>query len=169
VIEDEEYRKAIRSFTTGVTIVTIPTSGGMHGMTASSFASVSVVPQLVSINVAKVARAHAYMMDAATFGINLLLETQHDLANFFARRGSPDAGFASRLVAGTPILGESLGYFVCRKWACYDGGDHTIVVGEVLAIERTDARPLVCSRGRFHALGTQLTGIPPAAALITTT
>ncbi len=52
-----------------------------------------------------------------------------------------------------PILTGTMGWFVCRRWAAYEGGDHTILVGEAMTIYRTDDRPLVCSRGHFYALG----------------
>ncbi len=115
--------------------------------------SVSLVPQLVSINIAKDARAHEHIMRAERFGINLLLESQHALAEYFAGRSGPRVEVPFRWEFGCPVLETTLGHFACLKWATYDGGDHTIVVGEVLQVERTDERPLVCSRGRFHHLG----------------
>jgi flavin reductase len=169
VLDVEEFRKAIRTFTTGVTVVTFPAPGGMHGMTASSFASVSVTPQLVLVSIAKEANAHPHMLRAESFGINLLLESQHDLANYFAGKTSERLEVPYRWVGASPVLEESLGWFACRTWARYAGGDHTILVGEAQAIHRSDERPLVCSRGRFHTLGEKTIGMQPEPALITTT
>ncbi len=163
MIDTEEFRKAIRSFTTGVTIVTVATGqdNAMHGMTASSFASVSVKPQLVSINVEKTANAHPFMVKADRFTINILTEAQLDLASYFAGR-TPGIRREARYhwFDGWPILDESLGYFACKKWAQYDGGDHTIFVGEAMSLVRTDERPLLHSRGRFHTIGQQIMNIP---------
>lgn len=157
MLDAEEFRKAIRTFTTGITVITVPTGGaggGMHGMTAGSFASVSHKPQLVSINVAKTARTHAFIEKANLYTINLLKASQGELADYFAGRLlgvalSPSYGWEGEW----PVLSESLGYFACRKWAQYDGGDHSIFVGEVVKLVRTDEAPLVNSRGRFHVLG----------------
>jgi flavin reductase len=153
MLDAEEFRKAIRTFTTGVSVVTFPAPDGMHGMTASSFASVSVVPHLVLVSIAKRANAHAHMMASDAFGINLLLESQHDLADYFAGKMPERVEVPYRWVGASPVLEESLGWFACRVWARHAGGDHTILVGEVVAFHRTDERPLVCSRGRFHTLG----------------
>jgi flavin reductase (DIM6/NTAB) family NADH-FMN oxidoreductase RutF len=157
MVDPEEFRKGLRAFTTGVTVVTIPTAdGAMHAMTASSFAAVSVMPQLVAVSVAKVAKAHALMFDADCYGINLLSEDQGQLANYFANRldewWDPDHEW----IEGTPLLLGTMGSFSCRRWAAYDGGDHTIFVGEALHLRRTEQPPLVCSRGRFHKLGDRL-------------
>jgi flavin reductase (DIM6/NTAB) family NADH-FMN oxidoreductase RutF len=130
---------------------------------------VSIVPQLVSINIAKDANAHPLMMAAEAFGINLMLESQHDLANYFAGKMPERVPVPFRWIGNSPVLNESLGWFACRTWARYDGGDHTILVGEVEAVQRSDERPLVCSRGRFHVLGTRTAGVQPDPALITTT
>jgi flavin reductase (DIM6/NTAB) family NADH-FMN oxidoreductase RutF len=158
VLDAEEFRKAIRTFTTGITVITVPAGGQeMHGMTAGSFASVSHNPQLVSVNVAKTARTHAFIKKANLFTINLLKASQGDLADYFAGRLlgvslSPAYYWENEW----PILTESLGYFLCREWAQYDGGDHSIFVGEVIKLVRTDEAPLVNSRGRFHILGDRI-------------
>ena len=132
MLDAEEFRKAIRTFTTGITVITVPTgdASGMHGMTAGSFASVSHKPQLVSINVAKTARTHAFIEKASLYTINLLKASQGELADYFAGRLlgislSPVYHWED----DWPVLSESLGYFACRKWAQYDGGDHSIFVG----------------------------------------
>jgi flavin reductase len=157
VPDAEEFRMGLRSFTTGVTVVTVPDGrGDMHAMTASSFAAVSVSPQLASVAVAKCAKAHDLLLQAETYGINFLDEDQAMLANYFANRLSVRWVCERTWVNGTPLLTGTMGWFSCRKWAIYDGGDHTIFVGEALALHRTSRAPLVCSRGRFHKLGDRL-------------
>jgi flavin reductase (DIM6/NTAB) family NADH-FMN oxidoreductase RutF len=166
MVDPEEFRKGLRAFTTGVTVVTIDGPDGLHGMTSSSFAAVSSEPQLVLFSVARRARAHGMLLAAERFAINLLQDSQSALADHFAGRHA-----GARLdpecdtVAGCSVLKHTLGYFACRKWAQYPGGDHTIFVGEVLQMARSDAAPLVCSRGSFHRLGERIEarpGVPPA-------
>jgi flavin reductase (DIM6/NTAB) family NADH-FMN oxidoreductase RutF len=157
MVNPEEFRKGLRSFTTGVTVVTVPDGkGGMHAMTASSFASVSVVPQLASVNICKASKAHDLLMRASSYGINFLCEDQAPLANYFANRLPERREIDHIWVDGTPLLTGTMGWFACKRWAAYDGGEHTIFVGEALALHRTERAPLVCSRGRFHSLGPKL-------------
>jgi flavin reductase len=157
MVDPEEFRKGLRSFTTGVTVVTMPDGkGGMHAMTASSFAAVSVVPQLASVSICKASKAHDLLMRASSYGINFLCDAQAQLANYFANRLPQRREIEHVWVDGTPLLTGTMGCFVCRRWAAYDGGDHTIIVGEALALHRTEHAPLVCSRGRFHSLGPKL-------------
>jgi flavin reductase (DIM6/NTAB) family NADH-FMN oxidoreductase RutF len=157
MLDPEEFRKGLRSFTTGVTVVTVSDGkGGMHAMTASSFAAVSVNPQLAAVSIAKCARAHPLLLNAQQYGINLLAESQALLANYFANRLAEQWQPEYIWVEGTPVLTGTMGWFSCRRWAAYDGGDHTIFVGEAIALHRTEHLPLVCSRGRFHKLGVRL-------------
>ena len=157
MVDPEEFRKGLRAFTTGVTVVTIPTTDGeMHAMTASSFAAVSLNPPLVAISIAKRAKAHPLLLAAERYGINLLSEGQGHIANYFANRFDEWWDPDHEWIESTPLLTGTMGSFSCRRWATYDGGDHTIFVGEVLALLRTENAPLVCSRGRFHKLGDRL-------------
>ena len=157
MVDLEEFRKGLRSFTTGVTVVTVPDGrDGMHAMTASSFAAVSVVPQLASVSIGKDSKAHDLLLSACSYGINFLGDDQAQLANYFANRLPQRQDIGHIWVGGTPLLTGTMGWFACRRWASYDGGDHTIFVGEALALHRTERAPLVCSRGRFHSLGPRL-------------
>ncbi|MEM5430449.1 flavin reductase family protein [Cupriavidus oxalaticus] len=161
-IDPEEFRKGLRAFTTGVTVVSMADGmGGMHAMTASSFAAVSVAPQLVAVSIAKTARSHALLTADRPYGINILGERQAFHGHYFANRMSEKWEPPYEWEAGAPVLAGTMGWFVCRRWAAYDGGDHTILVGEALRIRRTDDRPLVCSRGEFHALGGKVDVVHP--------
>ena len=166
-INPEEFRKGLRAFTTGVTVVSMPDGqGGMHAMTASSFAAVSVDPQLVAVSIAKAAKSHPLLTTDRPYAINILGETQafhgHYFANRMVQRWAPPLEWN----LDTPVLLGTMGWFVCRRWAAYEGGDHTILVGEVLKIQRTDDKPLVCSRGEFHTLGGRVDVIHPDTSAI---
>ncbi|MFP3557060.1 flavin reductase family protein [Paraburkholderia sp. SIMBA_049] len=153
-IDPEEFRKGLRAFTTGVTVVSMPDGkGGMHGMTASSFAAVSVSPQLVAVSIAKTAKSHALLSGDNCYAINILGEHQGFHGHYFANRMEERWDPPHEWIDGTPILTGTMGWFLCRRWAAYEGGDHTILVGEALKIHRTDERPLVCNRGMFYSLG----------------
>lgn len=154
MVDPEEFRKGLRAFSTGVAIISVKCSDEFHGMTASSFAAVSVDPQLVLFSVARTARAHPLLQGAERFGVNLLQSDQAELGHYFAgRRPDTRLKLDCDWVEQCPILRGTLGYFACQKWAQYPGGDHDIFVGQVLALGRSDAPPLICSRGIFHQLG----------------
>src|SRR6516164_7187613 len=77
MVDPEEFRKGLRSFTTGVTVVTVPDGkGGMHAMTASSFAAVSVDPQLASVSISKLSKSHDLLLSAGSYGVNFLCDDQ---------------------------------------------------------------------------------------------
>lgn len=163
-IDPEEFRKGLRAFTTGVTVVSMADGqGGMHAMTASSFAAVSIDPQLVAVSIAKNAKSHALLEANRPYAINILGEQQAFLGHYFANRMPERWNPRYEWHDGAPVLAGTMGWFVCRRWAAYDGGDHTILVGEALKIQRTDDRPLVCSRGDFHVLGGKVDVIHPDA------
>jgi flavin reductase len=164
MLDQEEFRKGLRAFTTGVTVVSMTDADGkMHAMTASSFAAVSITPQLVAVSIAKAAKSHGLLTGDRPYAINILGEKQafhgHYFANRIPERWEPDCTWED----STPVLTGTMGWFICRRWAAYDGGDHTILVGEALKIHRTDDRPLVCSRGTFHGLGEPVESIYPQA------
>ncbi len=163
-IDPEEFRKGLRAFTTGVTVVSMDDGqGGMHAMTASSFAAVSIDPQLVAVSIAKSARSHALLATSRPYAINILGERQAFLGHYFANRMPERWNPTYEWHDGAPVLTGTMGWFVCRRWAAYDGGDHTILVGEAMKIQRTDDRPLVCSRGDFHTLGGKVDVVHPDA------
>ncbi|RDK05311.1 flavin reductase family protein [Cupriavidus lacunae] len=169
-IDPEEFRKGLRAFTTGVTVVSMDDGhGGMHAMTASSFAAVSVEPQLVAVSVAKTAKSHALLSADGPYAINILGERQAFHGHYFANRMTERWNPSYEWHEGAPVLAGTMGWFVCRRWAAYDGGDHTILVGETLKIHRTDDRPLVCSRGEFHVLGAKVEVVHPDALSQTAT
>jgi flavin reductase (DIM6/NTAB) family NADH-FMN oxidoreductase RutF len=161
-IDPEEFRKGLRAFTTGVTVVSMPDGqGGMHAMTASSFAAVSIDPQLVAVSIAKTAKSHAFLSSDNYYAINILAENQGFHGHYFANRIPERWDPPHEWIADTPILTGTMGWFLCRRWAAYEGGDHTILVGEALQIHRTDDRPLVCNRGTFYSLGQPVEAVHP--------
>nr|WP_106607943.1 flavin reductase family protein [Shimia abyssi] len=141
------YRDALGCFATGVTIVTIPSPTGPIGMTANSFSSISLDPPLVLWCPAKNSQRYPFFAAAQYFAIHVLRDDQKDLALEFARRSdgfetvnwSPDLN-------GVPLLDDCLARFECRQYAAHDGGDHTIVVGQVTNVALNSGSPLLFSQ-----------------------
>jgi flavin reductase len=164
------FRKALRHFPTGVSVVTIregtqvhgmTASSLMHEMTASSFSAVSLDPPLLSVSVNKPGGMHQ-LLDGADgiYALSILSHHQGDIADFYARMPwSVSMDVPMEWHDGCPVIAGSLAWFLCRKWATYDGGDHTIFVGESLsygASDSPDLRPLVWHDSHYHDLGCQL-------------
>jgi len=150
-----EFRRACAKFPTGVTIVTVLDAEGCpHGMTASSFTSVSLEPPLVLVCVDHRASVLAHLRRAQHISINILSEGQQDLSAHFARPGHDrftgvewEAG-----QGGVPLISGALARFECSIHRMVDAGDHTILIAEVLDAEYHDGRPLVYFGSSYHKL-----------------
>lgn len=148
---DRELRDALGRFATGVTVVTTEGPDGPLGITANSFASVSLDPPLVLWSPARKSRRFPAFEAASHFAVHVLSSGQRHLAERFA--GS-EQGFTGlefeRGIGEVPLLAGCAARLECRHAAGHDGGDHLIVVGEVLRVEETDLPPLVYWRGGYH-------------------
>lgn len=148
-IDPDLFRQVMSQFATGITIVTTRAGEEIHGLTANSFCSVSLEPPLVLVCVDKSAHSHDLIAAGHNFAVNILKASQENLARRFATNNLPaDERFAEipfrAEITGAPILLESLGWLDCRLFAMHPGGDHTIYVGEVLALGRNqDDEPLL--------------------------
>jgi 3-hydroxy-9,10-secoandrosta-1,3,5(10)-triene-9,17-dione monooxygenase reductase component len=151
-VEPGALRRALGMFGTGVTIVTTREPGGAPvGVTASSFNSVSLDPPLVLWSIARSARSCPAFMEARHWNVHVLSVDQEALSGRFARRGE-DKFAGVELEAGltdVPLLRGCSARFQCRTQFTYDGGDHVILVGEVLAFDRTERAPLLYVTGGF--------------------
>lgn len=144
------FRDALGRFATGVTIVTCPSDIGPLGITANSFASLSLDPPLVLWSPARSSRRFAAFTAAPHFAIHVLRADQLPLARAFTHHGQAWEGVAWRASPeGVPLLEDALARFDCRLHALHDGGDHAIVVGEVTSATIGEGAPLVFAAGSF--------------------
>jgi flavin reductase (DIM6/NTAB) family NADH-FMN oxidoreductase RutF len=148
-----DYRHALAQFATGITVITAPTPEGGIGMTANSFASVSLDPALVLWSAAKDSLRYPLFMQATHFAIHVLREDQFDIAKAFAKDTDALSLVAPSLnAAQVPVFDACLARFECRTEARHDAGDHTILVGAVETVFLDDtAKPLIFSQ---HGYGT---------------
>lgn len=144
------FRDALGNFATGVTVVTIATPEGPQGVTANSFASLSLAPPLVLWSPGKFSRRHDMFAQAGHFNIHVLAEDQKHLSDRFTRGGAQFDGLDFTLSAeGVPVIPGVLSRFDCVQDAAYDAGDHTLVVGRVLRAATHEGRPLVFAQGQW--------------------
>lgn len=145
-----DFRDALGRFATGVTLVTTRTAHGPIGIVANSFASVSLDPALVLWSPAKSSRRHDPFVEAESFAIHVLGAGQAHIAKAFVTNGNAFEGIAARnLAAGVPLVEDCPAVFECRRFATHDAGDHTIILGEVIAAETNHGEPLVFARGAY--------------------
>jgi len=144
------YRDALGCFGTGITIVTTMTERGPLAITANSFTSVSMDPALLLWCPAQNSKRHDAFVNASGFAIHVLEEGQLDMALHFARNGEGfDAVSWQRSPKDTPSLPGTIARFECHHFAAHPGGDHTILVGEVLSVTTRPGKGLIFKRGQY--------------------
>jgi flavin reductase (DIM6/NTAB) family NADH-FMN oxidoreductase RutF len=157
VIDPQEFRHILRHFATSVTVVTSRLGEQLVGFTANAFCSVSLDPPLVLICVANTATSLSAIEESRTFAVNILADNQEKLARNFAMNGPGKYQYFSKVShhpvkTGAPIFDESLAWLDCRIFAIYPGGDHVIIVGEVVALGARSGEPLLFVDGTYTAL-----------------
>ena len=161
-VTSAEFRKAMGSFATGVTVITVDFEGEVHGMTANAFTSVSLDPMLVLVCVDHRARTHAHLHSRKRFGVNVLAENQRVISEYYAsatpthQHAEQEAGARfDRTQHGTPVLHGALAYLECRLHTAQDAGDHTIFIAEVEDVVVRQGDPLLFFRGNYRQIGTE--------------
>ena len=153
-IDEARFKLAMSHFASGVTIVTTEHDGKPYGMTVASFASLSLRPPLVLICIEKSVKSHDVIAASRLFGVSILSEKQADISGRFATRMEEKfAGVATRRgTLGVPLIDGALCSIECRVHSQFQGGDHTIFVGEVVESHVADGKPLVYFRSGYHNL-----------------
>jgi 3-hydroxy-9,10-secoandrosta-1,3,5(10)-triene-9,17-dione monooxygenase reductase component len=154
-LDATEFRKALGAFATGVTIITTRAQDGAPlGLTCNSFNSVSLNPPLVLWSLAENALSLPAFRAAKHWAVHVLAADQDQLSARFAKRGADKFGGLDLEtgVGEIPLLRGCTARFQCETAFEYQGGDHVIFVGKVLAFDRSDSAPLVFHSGRYaHA------------------
>ena len=142
-------------FPSGVTVVTTRSADGSdQGMTVSAFCSVSLEPPLVLICIEKSASAHQALTTAGGFVVNVLSAKQEQIARRFAIVDVDrfeGVGF-TRSSQGYAVLEDVLAVIECNRVSMCDGGDHTVILGEVEASRAETGTPLLYYRGGYAQL-----------------
>jgi flavin reductase (DIM6/NTAB) family NADH-FMN oxidoreductase RutF len=150
-VDPAAFRAALGQWPTGVALVTTVAAGTWHGVTASSFSSVSLEPPLVSVCLARTAFVHDLLLGSGVFGVTVLGKDHAELGRRFARFDPAVDRFADSTwetaKTGSPLLAGALSWLDCQVVSSYDAGDHTIFVGEVLAA----ATPRTTSPLLYHS------------------
>lgn len=135
MVSEDELRKTMSAWTSGITVVTTLDEQRLHAMTASSFTSVSIDPPLILVCVGKKKRTHHLLLDQKAFGVAILAADQEEVSNMAAGFRGPEGNYLPgvewEMRSGAPIVKECLSWMSCSLYSTYDGGDHSIFIGRV--------------------------------------
>jgi flavin reductase len=159
-LDDRAFRGALGRFGSGVTVVTTVVDGEDHAITVSAFTSVSLDPPMVLVCLDKTARFHEAVLHSGRWAVSMLTEAGQDAATWFALKCRPLDGQLEKVsyrrgeYSGAGLLDDAGAWLECRTWRIYDGGDHTIVVGEVMtaSVSEDVDDPLLYYRSHYAAL-----------------
>lgn len=151
LVDQQQFKQVIGHFSSGVSIITVSNNGVDFGITASAVCSVSVDPPMLLVCVNKSTGTCHAISAAESFTVNIVNETQKELALRFARANTDkfDGVDFSYGELGNPVLGQTLATLECRVVEEVTGGTHSVFLGEVQMANAADGDPLVYYRGKF--------------------
>ena len=152
----KQLRQCLSRFATGVTVVTCSdAAGNPYGITANSFSSVSLDPPLVLWNIAKISNSLQAYLDAKEFAFHVLTADQEAIADHFAQTDhSRFEGIEySFSESGVPLLPDVLARIDCRTANIFEGGDHHIIIGEIVNYVFEDGDPLLFFGSEYRRIG----------------
>jgi flavin reductase (DIM6/NTAB) family NADH-FMN oxidoreductase RutF len=158
-VDSNTLRSVMRKWATGVTVVATAMDNIRHGMTVSSFTSVSLNPPLVLVSLEGASQTHRLIEQSGHFSVTILGEGQQAVSDRFAGREQDGEdrfnGLESfTIISGSPFIGGGLAFFDCRVVSTYPAGTHTVFIGEVLAVQGGDpsTAPLLYHDRDYHQL-----------------
>ena len=154
-VDQAHFRQLLGRFATGVTVITARDADGRpHGMTANSLASVSLEPPLILLSIDHEASMHGLLVSTAAFAVNILSSSQETVSRRFAqdREERFDGVGYQESPRGLILLDGALAHLECERVATHEAGDHTILVGRVVAGNANEGRPLCYFRGGYASL-----------------
>lgn len=152
-LDQSIFRSVMGQFSTGVTVVTTRDEEDYHGLTVSSFCSLSLTPSLVLVCIDDRTESYALIRKTGMFAVNILAEGCEGLARQFASHTEDKFANVSvhRGALGMPLLDEALATLECQLCAIWPGGDHGIFVGLVqTACLNRNIGPLLYHKSNFH-------------------
>ncbi len=147
-IDSESLRRAMRAWTSGVTIVTAAHGGQRYGMTVNSFTSISLDPPLISVALRRLTHTHALIEQSGEFAVTILAADQGALSDRFAGKipgviDRFDGVETERLLLDAPLIKGGVAFFNCRVVQSIPAGENTLFIAQVIAVEEGKGEPLV--------------------------
>ncbi len=158
-VSPDDFKGALGSWASGVTVVTTKLDGMVYGITVSSFASLSIDPLLITVGLADSNHLPGMIKKSKQFAVSILASDQQDISAYFARSGrDPQPEFDMPVRArvwhtGSPIIEGAIAHLDCELEHAIQGGDHTIAVGRVVGAAYDPAKqPLVYFRRAYRGV-----------------
>ena len=155
MVDIESFKKALRCWASGVTVLTTKSGADVHGMTVSAFSSVSADPPLVLVCANQSSTTHEMIWSGKVFAVNILSGNQQTISDRFAF-GDAQARFEGldwrEGSTGAPLIDGALAQIECRVRSAHHEGSHTIYIGEVLAVSAQAGEPLLYFAGGYRRL-----------------
>ena len=157
-VDPEIMRLAMRNWATGVTIVSSIYNDIRHGMTVSSFTSISIDPATLLVSLQDNARTHRLVKESGVFAVTILDQSQVAISDRFAGRQTEKLDRfrgvdTFTLVTGAPLIRGSLVCFDCQVCDTHEIGQHTLFIGQVLAMQKGDGeQPLIYFDRHYHSI-----------------
>jgi len=154
-VTSDEFRHACGRFATGVVVAAVVDANGTpHGLTVSSFTSVSLHPPLVLICLGHAVTNIEEFRHATHFGLSILGAGERRISERFAQKGHDrfEGVDWRRGEAGVPLLSDALATLECATHQRFASGDHDILVGEVIRVKVKEGEPLVHFSGHYRKL-----------------
>lgn len=158
-VDSTEFKRALGLWPSGVTVVTTRVDGLIYCMTASSFSSLSLDPLKIVVCVALNASIYDFLLKSRVFAVNILRDDQRGLGEAFAKTGREPMAELDLVdtfpgPTGSPIFSPCLAYLDCRLSAIYEGGDHSVFIGDVQEVGSDEsAKPLIYFNRSYRAVG----------------
>lgn len=157
-INENEFRQTMRLWATGVTVVTSMHAGKSHGMTVSSFTSVSANPPVVCVSINNQARTHQLITESDRFGVTILEASQGAISDCFAGRIPEDGDRFDgvqvfTLETGSPLIEGGIAFFDCKVIKEIQFGQNTVFFGEVQSLKYLESgNPLLYTNRSYQTL-----------------
>jgi flavin reductase (DIM6/NTAB) family NADH-FMN oxidoreductase RutF len=160
VVNVTTFRRVAARFTTGISVAATRHEGVDHAMTVSAFTSVSLDPLLVLICIEKITRFHEAVQASGLWAVSVLSEEDEEMSRWFALKARPtgaqlaDYAHHPGATTGMPVFDAAMAVIECQTRAIYDGGDHSIVLGDVVGLDADPGarRPLLYFEGGYRQL-----------------
>jgi flavin reductase (DIM6/NTAB) family NADH-FMN oxidoreductase RutF len=156
-VSPDDFRGALGSWASGVTVVTTKLDDLVYGITVSSFASLSVDPLLITVSLADTNHLPGMIKRSKQFAVSILASDQQDISAYFAKSGrDPGHNFEAPVKAkpwhtGSPVIEGAIAHLDCELERSIQGGDHTIAIGRVVGAAYDPAKqPLVYFRRAYR-------------------
>lgn len=151
----QKFKDCMSEFTTGVTIATTIYNKQKRGITINTFASLSLEPRLVLFNLKKDSFCYNEFIKAEKFAINILSDSQENISQLFTHDIPINMwSKLDMLPKNLPCFQGSLAYVECNTYNIYEGGDHSIIVGEVIELDQINqnSQPLIYFKRSYHRI-----------------